>query len=67
MISVNINGKSRLLEKGYRLDHLLEELGFAGARIAVELNESVVPASCHVETYLSEGDQIEIVHAIGGG
>lgn len=67
MISVNVNGEPRHLEEGCRLDHLLEQLGLRRVRIAVELNEHVVPASRHIDTYLSEGDTIEIVHAIGGG
>lgn len=67
MMRVHVNGESRHLEEGCRLDRLLEELGFAGARIAVELNEEVVPASRHADICLATGDQIEIVHAIGGG
>lgn len=46
---------------------LLEQLGLAEKRIAVELNEMIVPRSRHTETALNAGDQVEIVHAIGGG
>ncbi|WP_422666983.1 sulfur carrier protein ThiS [Billgrantia saliphila] len=67
MMTVQVNGAPHHLEEGCSLDHLLAELGLAGTRIAVELNEAVVPASRHAETYLAAGDQIEIVHAIGGG
>jgi sulfur carrier protein len=35
--------------------------------VAVELNLDIVPRSQHASTVLREGDQIEVVHAIGGG
>jgi sulfur carrier protein len=35
--------------------------------VAVELNLDIVPRSQHASTRLSEGDRIEVVHAIGGG
>ncbi|XKE47525.1 sulfur carrier protein ThiS [Halomonas organivorans] len=64
---VQINGEPHLVEDGWRLEALLADLGLAGARIAVELNEAVVPASRHAAIALAAGDRIEIVHAIGGG
>lgn len=67
MISIKLNGTERMIKEGWILAYLLEELGFARARIAVELNEEVVPASRHADIVLAEGDCIEIVHAIGGG
>jgi sulfur carrier protein len=33
----------------------------------VELNLDIVPRSQHDSTQLNEGDQVEVVHAIGGG
>jgi sulfur carrier protein len=33
----------------------------------VELNQDIVPRSQHEGTTLSDGDQVEVVHAIGGG
>ncbi len=46
---------------------LLEALGYAGKRIAVERNGEIVPRGRHVDTGLADGDQIEIVVAVGGG
>lgn len=45
----------------------IDALGLGGRRIAVELNEDILPRSQHGETRLADGDRIEIVHAIGGG
>ncbi|RTR00436.1 sulfur carrier protein ThiS [Halomonas nitroreducens] len=67
MMPVHINGEPHLVEDGWRLEALLADLDLSGSRIAVEVNEEVVPASRRADTVLAAGDCIEIVHAIGGG
>ena len=52
---------------GASISHLLDELGLTGKRVAVERNGEIVPRSRHGETALAEGDQLEIVVAVGGG
>lgn len=52
---------------GCTLRQLLDELGLGGQRVAVELNEEIVPRSHHARAVLDEADRLEIVHAIGGG
>ena len=49
------------------VSELVESLGFAGKRIAVERNAAIVPRSLHASTPLAPGDQVEIVVAVGGG
>ncbi len=63
---LTLNGETRNLDAQTVLD-LLQELGYAGKRIAVELNGEIVPKSLHDQTPLNEGDQLEIVVAVGGG
>ncbi|UZW76875.1 sulfur carrier protein ThiS [Alkalimarinus sediminis] len=46
---------------------LIRLLALEGKRIAVELNMEIVPRSEHAVTILHQGDNLEIVHAIGGG
>ena len=46
---------------------LLEHLGVGERRVAVELNRKVIPRAEHVVVRLTENDEVEIVHAIGGG
>ncbi|HEY5899710.1 MAG TPA: sulfur carrier protein ThiS [Burkholderiales bacterium] len=46
---------------------LLERLSMAGRKIAVERNGEIVPKSAHAETLIADGDQLEIVVAVGGG
>ncbi len=46
---------------------LIETLGYAGKRVAVERNGEIVPRSRHAEVMLTDGDRLEIVVAVGGG
>lgn len=46
---------------------LLAEAGYAGRRVAVEVNREIVPRSQHGQYTLHEDDRVEIVQAIGGG
>jgi sulfur carrier protein len=64
---IQLNGESFELPDGETVAALLTRLDLAGRRIAVELNLDIVPRSQHEATTLSEGDQVEVVHAIGGG
>ena len=64
---IQLNGESYELPDGETVAALLTRLDLAGRRIAVELNLDIVPRSQHAVTTLAEGDQVEVVHAIGGG
>jgi sulfur carrier protein len=64
---IQLNGESFELPDGETVAALLTRLELAGRRVAVELNLDIVPRSQHVSTALREGDQVEVVHAIGGG
>lgn len=64
---VQINGEPKELREGLTLSDLLADLGLAPERLAVERNREVVRRARWAETLLAEGDQIEIVHFVGGG
>ena len=49
------------------LAQLIEHLGMKQDRVAVELNRNIVPRDQWAHTHLAEGDQLEIVHFVGGG
>ena len=66
-MQISINGQDRSAPDGYTITALLEELALRGKRLAVEVNEDVIPRSEHPAHVLCEGDRVEIVHAIGGG
>ena len=64
---IQLNGEPFELPDGDTVAALLTRLDLVGRRVAVELNLDIVPRSQHETTALNEGDQVEVVHAIGGG
>ena len=64
---ITLNGKPLELPAGTTVAGLLERAGFAGRRVAVEVNQTIVPRSQHDQHALAENDRVEIVQAIGGG
>jgi len=67
MITVTVNGEARQFEAALRFEQLVERLGLAGKRIAVERNGEIVPRSQFSTRALADGDRLEIVVAVGGG
>ncbi|MGM0952943.1 MAG: sulfur carrier protein ThiS [Pseudomonadota bacterium] len=66
-MQVQVNGDAMDLPEGATIATLVEHLALTGKRLAVEVNEDIVPRSQHPDFTLSEGDRVEVVHAIGGG
>ena len=64
---VIINGEARSLSEGLSLADLLRELQLNQRRIAVEVNREIVARELYSAHALAEGDEIEIVHFVGGG
>ena len=64
---IQLNGEAFELPDGETVAGLIERLDLTGRRVAVELNLDIVPRSQHATTALRDGDQVEVVHAIGGG
>jgi sulfur carrier protein len=67
MIVVTVNGAARRFEAPLDVASLLERLEMAGKKVAVERNGEIVPKSAHARTLIGDGDQLEIVVAVGGG
>lgn len=66
-MQITLNGHPHDCGRGTTVTLLLHEAGYAGRRVAVEINHEIVPRSQHDGHELREGDRVEIVHAIGGG
>jgi sulfur carrier protein len=62
-----VNGQEKTLPAPVTVAALLGELGMAGKRVAVEVNQEIVPRSRHDEVRLQDNDRVEVVFAIGGG
>jgi sulfur carrier protein len=66
-MKILLNGESRALTNKACLKQLVSELGLDNKRLAIEVNQEIVPRSEYSTHLLQESDQVEIVHAIGGG
>jgi sulfur carrier protein len=66
-MNIQLNGESQNIPDNSTAQTLVDFLGLGGKRLAMELNREIVPRSVYADTLLHEGDQVEIVHAIGGG
>ncbi|MGA8151996.1 MAG: sulfur carrier protein ThiS [Terriglobales bacterium] len=66
-MKLQINGEDREFSSPLSLTSLLEQMGLKADRVAVELNRDIVPRDQWPATALNDGDQLEIVHFVGGG
>ena len=62
-----VNGETREVPDRYSVAELLLAMQLQQKRLAVEVNEQIVPRSQHERHALQAQDRVEIVHAIGGG
>jgi len=66
-MQIILNGSNREIPENLSAAALLQDLGLAGKRLALEINQEIVPRSTFENRLLTAGDQVEIVQAIGGG
>jgi thiamine biosynthesis protein ThiS len=66
-VTVKLNGEFRQVPEGLTLAKLLEWMNLPHDRVAVERNLEIVPRALWEETPIQAGDQLEVVHFVGGG
>jgi thiazole synthase len=66
-VSIIVNGEHRRVVAGMSLAQLASELGLVPEKVAVERNLEVVPRSTLAQVIVRDGDELEIVHFVGGG
>lgn len=66
-MELTINGENRRFEDRLTLNDLVTALGLEAKKLAVERNREIVPKSAYADTWLANGDRLEIVHFVGGG
>ncbi len=66
-ISITLNGEPRTAQMGQSIAALAAEIGLDPAKVAVERNREIVPRSTLAQAMLTDGDELEIVHFVGGG
>ncbi len=67
MITIILNGNNKPLNSCTNIVQLLESLDLSNKRLAVEINQQIVPRSDFASIILEDQDNVEIVQAIGGG
>jgi thiamine biosynthesis protein ThiS len=67
MITVTVNGDQRQLEEGITVAGLLDALGLHPRLVVVEHNREILDAGVLDATEIREGDNVELVHFVGGG
>ena len=66
LVMIRVNGSDIDLAEVGLLD-LLADQGYDPKRIAVEVNEEIVPKSQYASCILHSGDVVEVVSFVGGG
>lgn len=66
-MQIILNGEQKSIAENTTAATLVEQLGLTGKRLAMEVNQNIIPRS-HYDTFVfSANDCVELVQAIGGG
>jgi sulfur carrier protein len=66
-IQAKVNGENRGISKGLSISKFLESLDLNPLLVVVELNAVIISRERFSEIEICEGDQVELVHFVGGG
>jgi thiamine biosynthesis protein ThiS len=66
-MEILVNGTPHIVPENTTATQLLAILEIHGKRLALEVNQELVPRSQFETFTLKPNDTVEIVHAIGGG
>ncbi|HSJ07908.1 MAG TPA: sulfur carrier protein ThiS [Longimicrobiales bacterium] len=67
MMRVVVNGEARQLAPGTTVSALLAELGLHPRLVVVEHNREILDRAMFEATQVHDGDNLELVHFVGGG
>jgi sulfur carrier protein len=66
-MQIILNGQATQVIDQCSITNILEMLVLQNQRVAVEVNQEVIPRAEHQSYLLSSGDRVEIIQAVGGG
>jgi thiamine biosynthesis protein ThiS len=66
-MQLTINGDSRTVDHADSVAQLLQQLSLDPGTVVVELNRRIIRRPALATTPVADGDQVEIVHFVGGG
>ena len=67
MLQLRVNGEEKNINTTMNLQEFLDQQGLDSEVIIVELNSKVVNRLKYRETFLKDGDVLEIAQFMGGG
>ncbi|MFT5116958.1 MAG: sulfur carrier protein [Kiritimatiellia bacterium] len=67
MLKLLLNGEVTPSPKNNMLSLLLAQQGYQTQKIAVAINGAFVPRSQYAATAVNDGDEIDVIQAVGGG
>lgn len=67
IMEIELNGEKTQVPTEMSAAGLIDHLKLADKRLALEVNQEIVPRSQYAEVMIKDNDTVEIVHAIGGG
>ncbi|MDB9933810.1 sulfur carrier protein ThiS [Candidatus Thioglobus sp.] len=66
-MEILVNSKKISLPEDSNIEDLIVHLGYQNQRIAIEINESIIPKSNYSSFLLKDLDKVEVINAVGGG
>ncbi|MGK7950798.1 MAG: sulfur carrier protein ThiS [Xenococcaceae cyanobacterium] len=66
-ITLKINGESHTCTSPLKLPELLTQINLNPRLIAIEYNGEILHRQYWSDTYLQDGDRLEVVTIVGGG
>lgn len=67
MPTIILNAEAQTIDTPLSVAQLLRSLNRDPSKLAVEVNENVVPRADHAKVQINDGDRVEIVTLVGGG
>ena len=66
-MKIIVNGEEISLPEDSNIQDLITLLGYSNKRIAIEINEVIIPKSKYQSHPLKNHDRVEVINAVGGG
>ena len=66
-MKIIVNGEEISIPEDTNIHDLVAKLGYKNKRIAIEVNEAIIPKSKHQSYLLESSDRVEVINAVGGG
>ena len=67
MITITLNGEQRKIDDGSTVDDILDIIGAERQRVAVVVNENIIPPENRSSMILRENDQVDVLAFVQGG